>query len=522
MFLIVGDTRYTEVSFVNHPADAFARSVEAAFIDSEGGLMPKGMSDAGTLSYSLELFDAEDGKPGEDEDSSKEEQGTKEATIEEALRLIFEDEDGLTEELADLLNQEVERIITDAKLTTKQRKRLKSTTFCGPNRSYPVPDRTHAINALARVKQFGSPALQKRVRACVCRKFPGLPACRKSRRDEEQNWTPALINELESLITHPETGKKVKKGDYIFQVGEDEYTPLTKEQLAALPDSVFIGPARTLPVHDCDHHNAVKQLLERYEGEADTSPLFDRLEEKRLALGCPVLDFGDEPEEREEEESDSMMCLDCLSDEELVAKLFEVEQLLVARGLKAERPCPSCEEKEAELQSARDELSRQEDTVRVLRAEWKDLLFESRMSEESHKETLQELEGVLRSHVRLLLLLTDKDSTREEIESRVAEMPYDDLRKAVEEVDAGEAVAFIRSGMEREPEGTVEPEEAEHDSAVLPGGGVELAETLVKFEKRYGQEFAASYLSQLVRRGRLPAEFTLAKAREVVAKSNTR
>jgi len=75
-----------------------------------------------------------------------------------------------------------------------------------------------------------------------------------------------------------------------------------------------------------------------------------------------------------------MMCLDCLSDEELVAKLFEVEQLLVARGLKAERPCPSCEEKEAELQSARDELSRQEDTVRVLRAEWKDLLFESRMS----------------------------------------------------------------------------------------------------------------------------------------------
>lgn len=39
------------------------------------------------------------------------------------------------------------------KLTSKQRKALPASTFAGPDRSYPVPDKSHAANAKARASQ---------------------------------------------------------------------------------------------------------------------------------------------------------------------------------------------------------------------------------------------------------------------------------------------------------------------------------------------------------------------------------
>lgn len=41
-----------------------------------------------------------------------------------------------------------------AKLTTKARKRMPASEFAGPGRSYPVPDRNHAVNAKARASQM--------------------------------------------------------------------------------------------------------------------------------------------------------------------------------------------------------------------------------------------------------------------------------------------------------------------------------------------------------------------------------
>lgn len=61
-----------------------------------------------------------------------------------------------------------------AKLSTKARKALPSSTFAGPDRSYPINDPSHARNALSRVSQFGSPELKARVRAKVRRKYPAI------------------------------------------------------------------------------------------------------------------------------------------------------------------------------------------------------------------------------------------------------------------------------------------------------------------------------------------------------------
>lgn len=61
-----------------------------------------------------------------------------------------------------------------AKLSYKARKKLPTSTFAGPDRSYPINDKAHARNALARVSQFGTPALKAKVRAKVHKKFPDI------------------------------------------------------------------------------------------------------------------------------------------------------------------------------------------------------------------------------------------------------------------------------------------------------------------------------------------------------------
>jgi len=65
-------------------------------------------------------------------------------------------------------------------LTTKDRKKLSKNSFALPGkRKYPIPDKAHARNALARVAQHGTPAEQKKVRAAVKRRFPSIGRTKK-------------------------------------------------------------------------------------------------------------------------------------------------------------------------------------------------------------------------------------------------------------------------------------------------------------------------------------------------------
>ncbi len=58
-----------------------------------------------------------------------------------------------------------------AKLTSRARAALPRSTFAGPDRSYPIPDASHARNALARAS--GKP-IAATVKAKVRAKFPGI------------------------------------------------------------------------------------------------------------------------------------------------------------------------------------------------------------------------------------------------------------------------------------------------------------------------------------------------------------
>jgi hypothetical protein len=63
-----------------------------------------------------------------------------------------------------------------AVLTGKKRSALSKSSFAIPGeRAYPIHDRAHAANALAR--SSGKPEAAK-VRAAVCKRYPDMPACR--------------------------------------------------------------------------------------------------------------------------------------------------------------------------------------------------------------------------------------------------------------------------------------------------------------------------------------------------------
>ncbi len=66
-----------------------------------------------------------------------------------------------------------------AKLTAAQRNALPRSAFAQPSkRAYPINDKSHARNALARVSQHGTPALKRQVRAAVAKKYPSISQTR--------------------------------------------------------------------------------------------------------------------------------------------------------------------------------------------------------------------------------------------------------------------------------------------------------------------------------------------------------
>lgn len=59
-------------------------------------------------------------------------------------------------------------------LTTEQRNALPDSAFALDGRRYPIHDRNHARNALARVDEYGTPEERKKVRAAVYKRFPDI------------------------------------------------------------------------------------------------------------------------------------------------------------------------------------------------------------------------------------------------------------------------------------------------------------------------------------------------------------
>lgn len=94
----------------------------------------------------------------------------------EMLYTLMEDAD--TEEKKEV----AKKIITDAKLSTAKRKALPGSSFCGPDRSFPVPDCAHYTAALRLLGRYKGPGDKSAIRSCVERKGARM-GCTSSKQD---------------------------------------------------------------------------------------------------------------------------------------------------------------------------------------------------------------------------------------------------------------------------------------------------------------------------------------------------
>jgi len=83
---------------------------------------------------------------------------------------------------------------TAKKLTTKDRKSLKSSTFCGPGRSFPVPDCQHVATAKAFLgRSKFSQSTKQKIAACINRKAKQLGCSGDKKAKASENEFPKYV-----------------------------------------------------------------------------------------------------------------------------------------------------------------------------------------------------------------------------------------------------------------------------------------------------------------------------------------
>lgn len=94
---------------------------------------------------------------------------------------------------AEIVNMAIEDLVeeiagSDAKLSTKTRKKLPNKVFCGPNRSFPVNDCAHYTAALRLLGRYKGPGDKSKIRACIERRGRELK-CKTASGDSNENST---------------------------------------------------------------------------------------------------------------------------------------------------------------------------------------------------------------------------------------------------------------------------------------------------------------------------------------------
>ncbi len=85
----------------------------------------------------------------------------------------------------DMTDEEVKALL-DAKLSSKTRKGMASSSFCGPNRSFPVPDCAHVTAARRLIGRYKGPGNKQSILSCVARKAKRM-GCDTSKGDSQDD-----------------------------------------------------------------------------------------------------------------------------------------------------------------------------------------------------------------------------------------------------------------------------------------------------------------------------------------------
>ena len=350
MYLIVGSLMYDEVSFVNRPADVYARvssilnSVQDNAGDS-GVFQDKEKKDYSIVAKDYEVLDATMsfmvGGDGSLFDSSKPTinladsapvtdppappcncdttpPATPPAATAENKPLDFDTIDisseQLTEDEADFIYQlmfkemepeeqeyiknevaEAEGVkpeeLDDAKLSAAQRKRLPNSAFCGPNRSFPVTSCSKVVAARRLIGRYKGPGSKEKILACVSRKAKGL-GCDKSEKDFVK-LEKELNEKHQTLITESVKNTKEPLEAKINEMTTQlEAFKLDMEVLSSDSESIRDNHVKLLKKYRAllSDYNALLEFLGTAE-KLDAKPIED-LRADNIKLGVEALELS--------------------------------------------------------------------------------------------------------------------------------------------------------------------------------------------------------------------------------------
>ncbi|MHA1874009.1 MAG: hypothetical protein ACTSVB_07835 [Candidatus Heimdallarchaeaceae archaeon] len=400
-YWIIGPLEYKEWSFINSPADsgddhvASVTSFRWVDLPLDGSLpttdnialMTAILGSNGEVSekYKKYIFiDSTNTKDIEEkkQKDSNEKEGVMnyidEITI-SALEVLDEceecgDEEDIEEFWTEKDSKEVEdldkefekalEMILDAKIPkagSKERESMKKSVFCGPNRTFPVPDCKHAAVAMAMlnwpsVKKKYSASVRAKIAACVRRKAKAMncPMAKKSKKDEYEepiNWTDEELKELQEFDK-----------DFVstFEIILDKKVPPAgSKEREKMDKRIFCGPNRTFPVPDCKHAAIAlamlnwPQIKKKY-SEATRKKIEACVRRKAKAMNCAMSKKDSDNETKNNDFEKEI--------EEYKNKLEHLEKDHKDSKVKVQ-------ELEAELQKANDQVSKLNEENRKLLAE---------------------------------------------------------------------------------------------------------------------------------------------------------
>lgn len=169
--------------------------------------------------------------------------------------------DAMAAELEDS-DPEGAQALRDAKLTTEQRKKLKASVFCGPNRSFPVPDCAHVTAARRLIGRYKGPGSKEAILRCVERKAKAL-GCDKAKKDAESG-RPAkdeLLARRQELLAQVEAIEAELLERFDYTDAKPCQGCIAKEaEIAALKDAASIDTSQ-LEALEMDLQAAVEEAL---------------------------------------------------------------------------------------------------------------------------------------------------------------------------------------------------------------------------------------------------------------------
>jgi hypothetical protein len=505
MYLIVGDTDYVEVSYVNSPADRHAMTTSASTVDRKD-IISSGIQkddkngndlcimDSNVESVlSFELVDS----LGEGIEMSRKKNRKNRIRAKQAQEEVIA-EDSEQENAKELDPVESEDILEEDSVELEVE--LESISDKAAPSDEDEEEQVLSDAVLEEDKEEESEEEPKEETEVKTSTIEEALKCLFEQPDNFSSEMAELVNEeMEKILdenSDPESDAK-----------------LSTKKRNSLPDSAFCGPNRSFPVPDCAHVTAARRLIGSYKGTGSKKSILACVDGKARTLGC---DKAKEEDSFVADEQPSV--LEKMSDSELQNMFFEAEKHLIRRGVKAERKCESCDELARKISDFEEIVPDLEETTRVLRSEYRTLLGECSVSIDSHQETLTILEDTLKSVALNYLLLVDKDASEEELRQEVAEMSFEDMKEVVADTDISEVISFVRSGLSKEPEEKVSITDAEPEEVVQVVAEEKLSESLVNLYRKHGLNYANICMNDWIRAGKLPEDFTLDKALELVAK----